>query len=80
MNLLFITPLFAIAVSGQSLLMALFWVLVAAVVFFLLQWLVGQIAPREPFAYVAKVIIAVFVVVCLLNAVFTIVGKPFISW
>lgn len=68
------------AISGSSLVMALIWIVIAAVLFFLLNWFIGYVGIGEPFLKVAKVIIAIVVLVLIVNALLTIAGKPFISW
>lgn len=68
------------AISGESLTYAVVWVVVAAVIFYLLKWLIDYIKPDPPFDKVARVILAVAVVVVLINALLTIVGKPFITF
>lgn len=68
------------AISGQALVNAFIWVVVAAVVWWLLNWLLGYIGVPEPFNKVAKVILAVLAVVILINALLTLTGQPFIRW
>lgn len=68
------------AISGNALVTALIWIVIAAVLFFLLNWFIGYVGIGEPFLKVAKVIIALVVLVLIVNALLTIVGKPFISW
>lgn len=68
------------AISGEHLVDGVIWVIVAAVVFGLLQWLIGYVELKEPFAKVAKVILAIAAVIILINALFSIAGKPFIKW
>lgn len=67
-------------ISGSNVLTALIWVIVAAVIFWLCNWLIGYIGIPEPFNKVAKVIIAVAAVIFLVNALLTIAGHPFIRW
>lgn len=68
------------AVSGQALAYAVVWVLVAGLIFWLLSWLIGYLGVPEPFSKIAKAIVAIIAVLFLINALLTIVGKPFISW
>lgn len=74
-----ITPILA-ALSGSLLLNAVIWVVIAGVIFWLLNWFIGYVGIGEPFAKVAKVIIAVVVLVLLINALLTLAGRPLISW
>lgn len=67
-------------ISGQSLLWALIWVVVAAVIFFLCNWFLAYIGIPEPFAKVCKVIIALAVLIFLINALLTLGNHGFIRW
>lgn len=67
-------------ISGQSLLWALIWVVVAAVIFFLCNWFLAYIGIPEPFAKVCKVIIALAVLIFLINAILTVAGHPLIRF
>jgi len=68
------------AISGDTLVQAVIWVVVAGVIFFLLGWLIDYVAVGEPFNKVAKIIVAVAAVIVLINALLTLAGKPFINW
>lgn len=68
------------AISGQTLVMAVVWVIIAAVLFFLLNWAIGYVGIAEPFQKVAKVIVVILVLVILVNALLMLVGQPFIRW
>ena len=76
MNLL---PLLAI-ISGDAVVQAVIWIIVAGVIFWLCNWLISYVGIGEPFSKVAKVVIAVVAVVFLINALLTIAGRPFIRW
>jgi len=67
------------AISGDQLLHAVVWVIIAGVIFWLVNWLITYVGVPEPFNKVAKVIVAIVAVVFLVNALLTIVGKPFIT-
>ena len=67
------------AISGDQLLHAVVWVIIAGVIFWLVIWLITYVGVPEPFNKVAKVIVAIVAVVFLVNALLTIVGKPFIT-
>lgn len=68
------------AISGQSLIQAVIWLVIAAVIFWLLTWLIGYIGIGEPFAKVLKVIMAIIAVLICINALMTLAGKPLVSW
>lgn len=72
-------PLIA-AISGSVLLNAIIWIIVAGVIFWLMNWLIAYVGIPEPFAKVAKVIIAIVAVVLLINALLSIAGKGFIAF
>jgi hypothetical protein len=68
------------AISGNNLLTAVIWVIVAGVIFWLVNWLIAYVGIPEPFNKVAKVIVAVVAVVLLINALLVVAGRPFINW
>lgn len=58
----------------------LLWLIVAGVVFWLLNWLIDYVGLPDPFRKVAKVILAVVAVLVVLNALLGLLGTPFIRW
>lgn len=68
------------AVSGSGLISILIWVVVVAVIFWLLWWLVDYIKLPEPFNKVVKVILAVVAVIFLINALLTMAGHPIVTF
>ena len=68
------------AISGSTLVNAVIWVIVAGVIFGLLFWLIDYVKVPEPFNRIAKVICAIVAVILLINALLTVVGKPFITF
>jgi hypothetical protein len=74
-----ITPVLA-AISGSALMTMVIWIIVAALICWLLWWLIGYVGLPEPFNKIARVIVAVIAVVICINALLTLVGKPFINW
>ena len=68
------------AISGNNLLTAVIWVIVAGVIFWLVNWLIAYVGIPEPFNKVAKVIVAVVAVVLLINALLVVAGRPFINF
>lgn len=72
--------LFAAVLAGQSLVWAIVWIVVAAVIFSILQWGLAQIPLPQPFAMVVKVILVLLVCVFLINAILTLVGHPLIGF
>lgn len=67
------------AISGNDVGICLVWLVIAGVVFFLLNWMVGYIGLGEPFSKIAKVVIAILVVVMVLNALLTLTGNRIIG-
>lgn len=68
------------AISGSAVVNAVIWLLVAAVIFWLLNWLVGYIGVGEPFAKIIRVVLAIFAVLICINALLTLAGHPLIAW
>lgn len=74
-----ITPILA-AISGNALLHALIWIVVAAVIWWLCTWFIAWVGVPEPFNKVLKVVLGLAALIFLINALLTLVGRPFISW
>lgn len=68
------------AISGQSLIYFVIAVVVVALIFWLLNWLITYCGVPEPFNKVLRVVLAVFAVIFLINELLGLVGKRFISW
>ena len=68
------------AVSGPALVDAVIWILIAGVIFWLLTWLIGYCGVPEPFAKVARVVIAIVAVLVLINALLMVAGHPLVTW
>jgi hypothetical protein len=67
-------------VSGESVIHGLIYLIVIGVVFWLLWWLINYIALPEPFAKVARVILAIAAVIILINILLGLAGGPHIRW
>lgn len=68
------------AITGDALLHCFIWIVIAAVIFWLLNWAIAYIGIPEPFNKVAKVILALVAVILLINALLVLVGRPFIAF
>lgn len=68
------------AISGSGLVNLLIWVVVVAVIFWLVNWFIVYIGIGEPFNKVIKVIMGLACLIFLINAVMGLVGKPFFSF
>lgn len=67
------------AISSDSLVHAVIWLIIGGLIFWLLNWLVTYVGIPEPFNKVAKVIIAIVAVIFVINALLSIAGRPFIT-
>jgi len=72
-------PLLA-AIGANVLVQAIVWVIVAGLIFWLLSWLIGYAGVPEPFAKVARVLLAIVAVILLINAILVVAGRPFITF
>ncbi len=78
---LFALPVMAATtVSASSLVATLVWFIVIALIFWLLFWLINYVGLPEPFAKVAKVILAVVAVLILINFLLGFLGSPLVSF
>lgn len=56
----------------------LMYIIVAGLIFWLLWWLLQQVALPEPFAKVARIILAVVAVLFIINLLLGLIGTPVI--
>lgn len=68
------------AISGSQVVDVVIWLIVAGVIFWLLNWLIDYVGVPEPFRKVAKVIIAIVAVLLVINALLALAGHPLVSW
>ena len=68
------------AISGQDVLNFFFWLVIAALIYYVLTWGLSKIGLPEPFNKIVTVILVLVVVIVLINALLLLVGKPFITW
>lgn len=73
-------PVLVAAISGQNVVNAVIWLIIAGLIFWLLNWLISYVGIGEPFSKIAKVIIAIAAVLICINALMTLAGRPLISW
>ncbi len=64
------------AISGSDLVTFVIWLVVAGLIFFLLNWLIDYCKVAEPFNRVLKVVIAVAAVLVVINALLALTGNP----
>lgn len=74
------SPLALASMSLGSLVDVLIWLLIAGTVYWLGLWLIGQVAPPEPFNKIIRIVLAVIVFVIVLNALLSLVGGAFITF
>lgn len=67
-------------ISGSAVISVIIWLIVAGLIFWILQWLINYVGLPEPFAKVAKVVLAVAVAIVVINALLTLAGSPIIAW
>jgi hypothetical protein len=67
-------------VSAQSLVSMLVWIIVIGLIFWLLFWLISYVGLPEPFAKIAKVLLAVVAVLILINFLLGFAGSPIVSF
>jgi hypothetical protein len=68
------------AIDGGQVVEAIIWLVVAGLVYWILDWALKKVALPEPFNKVATVLLILLVVVVVINALFLLIGKPFIKW
>jgi len=68
------------AISANSLVNVVVWIIAAGLIFWLLTWLIDYVGLPEPFSKIAKVIVAVIAVLMLINAIMSLAGNPLIVW
>lgn len=68
------------AITGGTIVQAVVWLLIAAVIYVVLDWAIKKMALGEPITKVLTILLVVLVVVIVLNALFLIAGHPLISW
>jgi hypothetical protein len=68
------------AVSGENLMWCVIWLIIGGLVFGLLNWLIDYCEIQPPFNKIAKVVAAIGAVIMIINALFSLAGKPFIVW
>jgi hypothetical protein len=68
----------AVVMSGGTILQAIVWFVVAALIYFLIKWALTEIGLPEPFARIAHVLLILVVLILCINALLMLVGSPFI--
>lgn len=68
------------AVAASTLVNVVVWIIVVGVIAGLLFWLIDYAGMPAPFNKVAKIILMIVCVLCLINALLMLVGRPFITF
>jgi hypothetical protein len=71
---------FLAAISGETVVHAVIWIIIAGVIFWLVNWLIDYAGVPAPFNKVARVVLAIVAVLILINALLSIAGHPIIAW
>jgi predicted PurR-regulated permease PerM len=66
------------SISGNDVVSLFVWLIVAGLIFFLLNWLIDYVKVPEPFNRVLKVVIAVVAVLVVINALLALTGNPLV--
>lgn len=72
-------PLVAV-ISGQAMVHTLLWLIVIGMIFGLLWWLIDYCGLPAPFNKECKVVLAIFAVLILINALLGLVDHQIIAW
>jgi hypothetical protein len=67
-------------ISGVAVIDAILYLVVFGLIFWLLHWLISAVGLQEPWAKVARVILAVAAVVIIINALLGLAGHSIIRW
>ncbi len=67
------------SISGSDVVNFFVWVVVAGLILFLLNWLIDYVKVAEPFNRVLKVVLAVFAVLVIINALLALTGNPVVK-
>ncbi len=67
-------------IQGEAIVQAIITLAVFAIIFAVLWWFLGKFSPPEPFNMVLQFILALLAVIVVINALLSLVGKPFIVW
>jgi hypothetical protein len=68
------------ALSSEGIVRAIIWLVVFGLIFYLLHWLITYLAIQDPWAKVARAVLAIGAVLILINVLLGLVGKPLFAW
>jgi hypothetical protein len=67
-------------IALESLVYAVVYLIIAGLILWLLHWLIGYAGLPEPFAKVARVILAIFAVLIIIGVLLSLVGRPIVRF
>jgi hypothetical protein len=68
------------AISGETLLHVVVWLIVAALIYWILTWAVSKIPIAEPFRTIINVLIVLAAAFFCINALLSLTGHPLVKW
>lgn len=67
-------------ISGQAIISLVITIVIAGLIYWVLDWALTKFALPEPFAKIARVLLVLMAVVFIVNALLSMNGHGFISW
>ena len=67
-------------IEAGTIFQGIFYLIIIGICFWLFWWLIGYAGLPEPFAKVAKIVLALLAVFILVNFLLGLVGTPIIVW
>lgn len=67
-------------IEASALISFLVWIIVLGLIAYLLWWLLQQVGLPEPFNKIARVVLAVVIVLVLINLLLSLIGHPLIRF
>jgi len=67
-------------ISGSALMSLLITLVIVGLICWLIWWFIGYVGLPEPFNKVARVIVALFALIYLINLLLSLGGHPLIRW
>lgn len=68
------------AITASTLLSVVIWLVVASLVYFVIDWGLSKIALPDPFGKIARVILILITVILIVNALLLLTGNAFIRF
>lgn len=68
------------ALSGSALINSLIYLVIVALIFWVIWWFIGYVGIPEPFNKVIRVVVGLVALVFVINFLLSLVGDPFIRF